>query len=312
MMKTGKECAKTGKMSDIHPLRRRPVRGLIRARRIEGGLHPRIIGRAEEVPGQGSLALLLEKGSGTLDNGLTPLGLTGPGALWCPWVPGARLMIAPGSAGVYVILDATALDRVLGAGEASDGLRDMASQTVRVDTAASSREFARLFHAFGELLNTVADRSLSGRMQSETYLRLILLELARRQDLTLVPARHNASSRQIFERFKSFVEAHFRERPTVERVAEVLAVSSDRLTDICQREHQTTPKRLISKRLMIEAASLLENSALPVEHISEQLGFSSASQFSRFFQTQMGQPPGRFRRQRSAVTVAPGNLYEWP
>lgn len=52
---------------------------------------------------------------------------------------------------------------------------------------------------------------------------------------------------------------------------------------------------ILAKVRAEEARRLLAQTRLPIAEISEQLGFSSLSAFSRFFSEQCGEPPSRFR-----------------
>ena len=56
----------------------------------------------------------------------------------------------------------------------------------------------------------------------------------------------------------------------------------------------------INTRRVEEALGLLEKTDLSIEEISERIGFTSASYFSRIFKQKMGMPPMRFRTNRSS------------
>jgi AraC-like DNA-binding protein len=56
-----------------------------------------------------------------------------------------------------------------------------------------------------------------------------------------------------------------------------------------------TPKGFIDKRVVLEAKRLLAHSDQPANRIAHQLGFSSATNFSKYFQQRTGQTPISFR-----------------
>ncbi len=91
---------------------------------------------------------------------------------------------------------------------------------------------------------------------------MVLLELLSVVNLNLLTG---TSAKQIFKRFMALVETHYFERPSVEDCANKLRVTPDRLHDICLREHGLTPKKLIDKRLCIEANA--ESSAISIEQL---------------------------------------------
>jgi transcriptional regulator GlxA family with amidase domain len=56
-------------------------------------------------------------------------------------------------------------------------------------------------------------------------------------------------------------------------------------------------KRAIDQRVVLEAQRLLAHSAQQVSSIAASLGFSSATNFAKFFQLHTGSTPSAFRDQ---------------
>ena len=57
-----------------------------------------------------------------------------------------------------------------------------------------------------------------------------------------------------------------------------------------------TPLKVISERINLEAQRLLQFSDKNMNEITEELGFSEASHFSKFFKRQIGVSPNAFRK----------------
>ena len=105
-----------------------------------------------------------------------------------------------------------------------------------------------------------------------------------------------ATPRRSVVRFGKLAEIRFRERWGVRDYASELGLSTDRLHDICTRILGKPPLRLIHERTLSESQSLLERSSRTVDQIADVLGFHTASQFSKFFKSIVGVPPGAYQR----------------
>ena len=57
-----------------------------------------------------------------------------------------------------------------------------------------------------------------------------------------------------------------------------------------------SPKQIIAEYIMHEAVTLLENSRLTIQEISDSLGFSSQAMFSKFFRNNCGKSPTQVRK----------------
>jgi AraC family transcriptional regulator, transcriptional activator of pobA len=119
------------------------------------------------------------------------------------------------------------------------------------------------------------------------------------------------------QRFRQLVEANFREHWAMAKYASALAISADRLHDLCVRQLGRTPITLVHQRLAREACLLLSGSNQSIEGLSVDLGFASASHFSRFFKRWMNMGPKAYRDHARAQAItgqnAPsGQFQEWP
>jgi AraC family transcriptional activator of pobA len=150
----------------------------------------------------------------------------------------------------------------------------------------------------------------------EALLRVVLIWLWREGAPQAVgPGGRQSAS--YLSQFHTLVEVQYRDRWTVAKYAEVLGISTDRLTDICRRGRGRTPKQVVDARLISEARYLLEDSLQSIDQIAGRLGFPSAAQFSRFFKTACGLPPGQYRRRAAAhrgqpEPAAAAILSAWP
>lgn len=83
----------------------------------------------------------------------------------------------------------------------------------------------------------------------------------------------------------------------VEDYARSLGYSARTLTRATLASDGVTAKEFIDRRILLEAKRLLAHSEQSAAHIAVQLGFSSATNFSKFFHRHTGKSPLTFRRE---------------
>ncbi len=108
-------------------------------------------------------------------------------------------------------------------------------------------------------------------------------------------------------RLRELVELHLTEHRAVDWYADRLGVSAKTLTRLCRRRLDCTPSELIHARLLLEAQRRLCFTNASVVQVAEDLGFSDASYFSRFYRRMSGHRPrldkgGGANRPRAAQT----------
>jgi AraC family transcriptional regulator, transcriptional activator of pobA len=86
-----------------------------------------------------------------------------------------------------------------------------------------------------------------------------------------------------FIEFKLVVETHLTEQPSINTIAEKLALSTNSLYRIVKEFSGTSPKDFLTNRLMIEAQRKLHYSNLSVKELAYELGFNDPDYFSRLF-----------------------------
>lgn len=91
--------------------------------------------------------------------------------------------------------------------------------------------------------------------------------------------------------FRKLIELHLREHRSVAWYAQQLNMTAKTLTRVCRRRLDCTPTELIHARLALEAQRLLTFTNASVVQVAEELGFSDASYFSRFYKRMTGRRP---------------------
>jgi AraC family transcriptional regulator, transcriptional activator of pobA len=138
---------------------------------------------------------------------------------------------------------------------------------------------------------------LPGRKTAaEAALTTILVHAWRRQ-LEALPAaaRPRSADAVLVGRFRTLVEANFREQTSIADYARRLAVSQERLRTACVRSAGSSPLVLLNARRLLEAKRSLLYTNMSVALIAETCGFLDPAYFSRFFAHSTGKSPRNYR-----------------
>ncbi|MFE2585568.1 helix-turn-helix transcriptional regulator [Streptomyces sp. NPDC059378] len=142
------------------------------------------------------------------------------------------------------------------------------------------------FHALGRLpleIHTAALRHL---------LAVLVLRLAH---LTAPAGSPVPEPDATYSCFRDAVEKDFTRTRRVEDYAEALGYSTRTLSRATLAAAGLGAKEFIDRRVVLEAKRLLAHSDRTAARIADQLGFSSATHFSKYFHQRTGQTPIAFR-----------------
>ncbi len=159
--------------------------------------------------------------------------------------------------------------------------------------------------ALGRVYQDLADNADDFEI-ARSYLKILLLKLKRFAESAPKPgdpakaastATQNGASADRFREFRRLVDRHYREWHRPAQYAERMFLSTRCLNEITNAAVESSPSRIIQKRILFEARRLLRNESAPIGGIARELGFGDASYFSRFFRKHAGMTPESFRRQ---------------
>ena len=287
----------------------------VRAGHHRGALQPRVIGRAESLPGRSWFGVLVERGEVACHGADGPETISAPAVAWRPWSSAAHARLSPGAVASYIVVGDGALSNAIGHKPESEDVRDVAERPLTAALSPSDEVMETLRACFSAILREASARRGASATLIEAYLHILMIELWRMRRDHDSDVGGNSPSQRIFNQFTALVEQRFRERWTVSRYADVLGLSRDRLGDVCRRVRGRSPKEIVDRRTEREARLLLEGSTNSVEQIAALLGFQSAAQFGRFYRRMAGEAPGAARRRLNAwdgPEAGPAPLHDWP
>lgn len=148
---------------------------------------------------------------------------------------------------------------------------------------------------------------LAGKPYCHDLIRLglksLLLKIERKY--AMVPADKKKSYQEnLFDKFESLVDQHFKEHITVAGYAQIMNLSLKQLNGVCRKSVNKTPGDIIQNRVILEAKRLLMHSDAPVFSIAETLNFNDGSYFIRLFKKVTQTTPEKYRTKATLNKVA--------
>lgn len=163
-----------------------------------------------------------------------------------------------------------------------------------------------ILHLPDNLAQTLADdlRQLSRHIVTpgpyqgamlQHLLHVVLLQvlgpIAHRTD-TAAPLSH---PEQLFQQFISLLIRHYKQEHYIEFYARSLSISPSYLSRIIRQTTHKTAGYFINGLLYAEACRLLRHTDRTIQAIADELNFSDQSAFGKFFKTNAGLSPLRYR-----------------
>jgi len=147
-----------------------------------------------------------------------------------------------------------------------------------------------------EILNQILhiDRQPTDTEITLAYLNSLLAELNSAYFKNTAPTNIINTNLSKFIEFKLMVETHLTEQPSVNAIAEKLALTTNSLYRIVKEYSGVSPKDFFTKRLVIEAQRKLQYSNLSVKELAYELGFNDPDYFSRFYKKCTGKSISEF------------------
>ena len=169
------------------------------------------------------------------------------------------------------------------------------SQTIIFDNATRER-VVKVFEILNQMLQT-------GEHPTDTeiilaYLNSLLTDLNSAYFKNTEPKNILNNNLSKFIEFKLMVETHLTEQPSVNAIAEKLALTTNSLYRIVKEYSGVSPKDFFTNRLMIEAQRKLQYAPLSVKELAYELGFNDPDYFSRFFKKCTGKSVSEFLEAR--------------
>lgn len=155
-----------------------------------------------------------------------------------------------------------------------------------------------------EILNQILhiDKHQTDTVIILAYLNSLLVELNSAYFKNKEPINILNTNLSKFIEFKLVVETHLTEQPSINTIAEKLALTTNSLYRIVKEYSGISPKDFLTNRLMIEAQRKLHYSNLSVKELAYELGFNDPDYFSRLFKKCTGKSVSEVLKNRQDLS----------
>lgn len=154
-------------------------------------------------------------------------------------------------------------------------------------------QFAELASLFTMMEAHAGQENESSRMFCQ-HLMLASLELVR-QMVRNAAAAPPLPEHELFARVEAYIDAHYQEELSVERLSRYFYVSPYHLAHHFKHHTGYTVKQYILRRRIGEAQTRLYGTTDSIKSIAAAVGFEDAAYFSRLFAKYVGMPPSEYR-----------------
>jgi AraC-like DNA-binding protein len=165
------------------------------------------------------------------------------------------------------------------------------AQTIVLKNAAKERVI-KVFGILNQML--YSDKEEMDTEIMLAYLNTLLSELNSAYFKNKEPANILNTNLSKFIEFKLVVETHLTEQPSINAIAEKLALTPNSLYRIVKEYTGTSPKDYFINRLIAEAQRKLRYSNISVKELAYELGFNDPDYFSRLFKKSTGKSASEF------------------
>ena len=158
---------------------------------------------------------------------------------------------------------------------------------------------ARALHTLVATLHREYQGHAPGREPMlESLMTALMVWISRRRQIGQSPRNRSEREQRLIGHYLRLIETHYREHLSVEAFAAQLGISALQLNALCRQALGHTALQIIHQRVLLEARRRLIHTRMSISQLSDFLGFSDATYFTRFFKRLAGQTPSAFRRER--------------
>lgn len=115
--------------------------------------------------------------------------------------------------------------------------------------------------------------------------------------------QHNIASISYANRFKILLHRDFRSSKNVSYYADLLRISSRKLTEITEQVWNRTAKQIIIDKVKFESEKAIKFTSKSLSEITYELGFKDESNFTNFVKKHIGEKPSEIRLREYNVVL---------
>ena len=158
-----------------------------------------------------------------------------------------------------------------------------------------TQEFTRLYRSAKSILQDMDHPFKIPILQSYARIMYYWMVPPVIKESELEEKHPHTRQKELFERFITEVEAHYRKERSIKFYADLLCITPKYLSSVIFKVSQRLAGEWIDDYVMLEAKTLLKSGRLSIQQISEQLNFPNQSFFGKFFKRYAGISPKEYK-----------------
>lgn len=152
----------------------------------------------------------------------------------------------------------------------------------------------------GPILDTLQELIKLEKNKTDYYVYEVLVRLSSiwlviSKNIILPPNKTNDALSSRMQAFLNYIEVHYKEDISLERLAESAHVSKSECLRCFKVSMQTTPLKYLMEYRLQKAAELLISTTEPIGTIATNVGFKQSSHFGKCFREKTGYSPRDYR-----------------
>lgn len=163
---------------------------------------------------------------------------------------------------------------------------------------------AILVHCINEMLDA-HQLTYANDLIRQSYLQLFLATIIKEYQEKNETSNSRIYSQQVYiDHALDYISHNFNKNIKIADIANYIGINRSYLTSCFRKILDCSPQEYLFDVRMNKACTLLKATSLPINHISDMVGYSDALSFSKVFKSKYGESPKSYRARKETLVLS--------